>query len=60
VFTEPQIGSDSRLLEQIAADAGARVCTLYSDTLTDDVPTYVDMMRFNADELLRCLGGGND
>ena len=60
VFTEPQIGSDSRLLEQIAADAGARVCTLYSDTLTDDVPTYVDMMRFNADELLRCLGGGSD
>ena len=60
VFTEPQIGADSRLLEQIAADAGVRVCTLYSDTLTDDVPTYIDMMRFNVDELLRCLGGAGD
>jgi len=60
VFTEPQIGADSRLLEQIAADAGVQVCTLYSDTLTDDVPTYIDMMRFNADELLRCLGGASD
>ena len=60
VFTEPQIGADSRLLEQIAADAGVQVCTLYSDTLTDDVPTYIDMMRFNVDELLRCLGGASD
>jgi len=60
VFTEPQIGADSRLLEQIAADADVQVCTLYSDTLTDDAPTYIDMMRFNVDELLRCLGGGSD
>jgi manganese/iron transport system substrate-binding protein len=60
VFTEPQIGAHSRLLEQIAADAGVQVCTLYSDALNDDVPTYIDMMRFNAAELLRCLGGDSD
>lgn len=60
VFSEPQIGADSRLLEQIAADAGVQVCTLYSDTLSDDVPTYIDMMRYNADQLLRCLGGSGD
>ncbi len=60
VFTEPQIGADSRLLKQIAADAGVQVCTLYSDALSDDVPTYIDMMRFNVDQLLRCLGGGSD
>lgn len=60
VFTEPQISADSRLLEQIAADAGAKACTLYSVTLTDDAPTYIDMMRFNADELLRCLGGDSE
>jgi ABC-type Zn uptake system ZnuABC Zn-binding protein ZnuA len=60
VFTEPQIGADSRLLERIAADADVQVCTLYSDTLTDDVPTYIDMMRFNVDELLRCLGASGD
>ncbi len=60
VFTEPQIGADSRLLERIAADAGVQVCTLLSDTLRDNVTTYIDMMRFNADELLRCLGDGGD
>ena len=59
VFIEPQMGPQSRLLEQIAADTGVLVCTLYSDTLSDTIPTYMDMMRFNADELLRCLGGGD-
>jgi len=58
VFGEPQIGPQTRLLEQLADDTGVEVCTLYSDTLDDRVPTYIDMMRFNADELLRCLGGG--
>lgn len=58
VFGEPQIGPQTRLLEQIADDTGVEVCTLYSDTLDDRLPTYIDMMRFNADELLRCLGGG--
>ncbi|OGO52480.1 MAG: hypothetical protein A2148_04745 [Chloroflexi bacterium RBG_16_68_14] len=56
VFGEPQIGPQTRLLEQIADDTGVEVCTLYSDTLDDRLPTYIDMMRFNADELLRCLG----
>ena len=56
VFGEPQIGPQTRLLAQIADDTGVEVCTLYSDTLDDRLPTYIDMMRFNADELLRCLG----
>lgn len=60
VFTEPQIGADSRLLERIAADAGVQVCSLYSDALTDNVPTYIDMMHANADQLHRCLGGDSD
>ena len=59
VFTEPQIGAASRLLEQIAADTGVQVCTLYSGALDDDLPTYIEMMRFNADELLRCLGNAD-
>jgi len=29
------------------------------DRISDEALTYVDMMRFNADELLRCLGGGD-
>jgi hypothetical protein len=33
------------------------VCILYSDALDDEVTTYVEMMSFNADELVRCLGG---
>ncbi len=59
VFTEPQIGAGSRLLEQVAADTDVRVCTLYSGALDNSVPTYIEMMRFNADELLRCLGDAN-
>ena len=57
VFGEPQIGPETRLLEQIADDTGAKVCTLYSDTLDERAPAYIEMMRFNADELVRCLGG---
>jgi ABC-type Zn uptake system ZnuABC Zn-binding protein ZnuA len=59
VFSEPQISEESHILEQAAADAGVQVCTLYSDSLDDEVSTYIEMMRFNADELARCLGGDN-
>jgi zinc/manganese transport system substrate-binding protein/manganese/iron transport system substrate-binding protein len=57
VFTEPQFSA--RILELAADDAGVEVCTLYSDAFSDDVQSYVDLMRFNADELARCLGGGS-
>jgi len=56
-LTEPQISAESEILEQAAEDAGVQVCTLYSDSLDDEVSTYIEMMRFNADELARCLGG---
>ncbi|MBI1886538.1 MAG: zinc ABC transporter substrate-binding protein [Chloroflexi bacterium] len=55
VFSEPQL--NSKVLEQIADEAGAQVCTLYSDAFDDEVHSYRDMMRFNAQELVRCLGG---
>jgi ABC-type Zn uptake system ZnuABC Zn-binding protein ZnuA len=57
VFTEPQIGEESNILEQAANDAGVEVCVLYSDSLDDTVTSYIELMRFNADELPRCLGG---
>lgn len=57
VFGEPQIGGDRRILEEIAADAGVQVCVLYSDSLDESVTSYVGLLRFNADELARCLGG---
>ena len=56
VFEEPQLGGSGTVLERAAADAGAEVCTLYSDALDDRVPTYIDLIRFNADEIARCLG----
>ncbi|MCH7576936.1 MAG: zinc ABC transporter substrate-binding protein [Chloroflexi bacterium] len=56
VFEEPQLGAESSVLQQAAADTDVEVCTLYSDALDDQVQTYIDMMRFNADELARCLG----
>ena len=57
VFREPQLDSEGRVLEQAAKDAGVQVCLLYSDSLDDRVTSYIGMMRFNADEIARCLGG---
>ncbi len=57
VFAEPQAHEEGQILEQAAADAGVELCVLYSDSLDNNVTTYVEMMRFNADELARCLGG---
>jgi ABC-type Zn uptake system ZnuABC Zn-binding protein ZnuA len=55
VFKEPQFSA--RVLDLAASDAGVQVCVLYSDALDNNVKTYVDLMRFNASELARCLGG---
>jgi ABC-type Zn uptake system ZnuABC Zn-binding protein ZnuA len=60
VFVEPQVGEERRILEQAAADAGVAICTLYSDSLDDRVSNYVELLRFNADEVARCLGEGAD
>jgi len=57
VFSEPQTDAEAATLEQVAADAGVEVCTLYSDAFDDTVRTYVDLLRFDADELAQCLGG---
>jgi len=57
VFKEPQFSA--RILDIAAKDAGVEVCVLYSDALDNNVKTYVDLMRFNADELARCLGGAS-
>jgi ABC-type Zn uptake system ZnuABC Zn-binding protein ZnuA len=57
VFREPQLDSEGRVLEQAAKDAGVQVCTLYSDSLDDKVTSYIELLRFDADEIARCLGG---
>ena len=56
VFVEPQIATEGEILQQAGEDAGVEVCTLYSDSLDDTVSTYIELMRFNGDELARCLG----
>jgi zinc/manganese transport system substrate-binding protein len=57
VFLENVI--DSRLIEQIARETGAKVGgTLYSDALTDakgDAPTYIDLIRHNLRQLASAL-----
>ena len=50
VFAEPQFNSD--LINLAAADSGIRIAVIYSGVLDADVPTYIDMMRFNAKSLL--------
>ncbi|MEZ4833925.1 MAG: hypothetical protein R2873_18400 [Caldilineaceae bacterium] len=42
----------------MAEDHGIRVGLLLTDTFIDGVGSYVDLMRFNTDSLLRYLGKG--
>jgi ABC-type Zn uptake system ZnuABC Zn-binding protein ZnuA len=55
VFKEPQVSA--QVLELAAKDAGAEVCSLYSDAFKGEVNSYVKVMQFDASELVRCLGG---
>ena len=55
VFAET--GYDRGAMEGIAARAGVDVCTLHSDVLPAGVDTYLEMMRLNVAEMVRCLGG---
>ena len=57
VFVQPYASNESEMLRQAAKDAAVPVCTLYSDSLDDNVSTYIDLIRFDADELARCFGG---
>lgn len=54
VFKEPQF--NARVLDLAARDAGVGVRELYSDALSSEAPTYVDMMRFNLRQLAEGLG----
>lgn len=56
IFVEPQV--NPRVAEAWAREAGVKVGVLYTDALTDEVPTYVDMMRFNARSLVEGLSDG--
>ena len=55
VFQEPQF--NNKVLEQAASDAGVRVLELLSDAFTDSVHSYVELMRFDMQQLKEGLGG---
>ena len=53
VYVEPQL--NARILELLAADAGVQVRTLYSDALDEVANSYVEMMRYNTQQLVEGL-----
>ena len=56
VFLEPNLRARSSVLTQVAEEEEeVDVCTIYGDTFDDDIESYVQMMRFNAEEIRRCL-----
>lgn len=56
VFLEPNLASRSSTLVEVAKEQGVEVCEIYGDAFSEDVTTYVDMMRFNARSVRDCLG----
>ena len=55
MFLEPNLAARSSTLQEVAADNGVEVCRIYGDAFDEDVTTYAQMMRFNADSLRTCL-----
>ena len=55
VFVEPVQQASADTLTQAAAEQGVELCPIYGDTFDDTVGTYIDLMKFNADSLQRCL-----
>lgn len=56
VFVEPQLAARADVLRRVAEDNQVQVCRIYGDAFDADATSYLQMMRHNADELLRCLG----
>ncbi|AZA08405.1 anchored repeat ABC transporter, substrate-binding protein [Corynebacterium pseudopelargi] len=56
VFIDPREASRSQTLESVAHDQGVEVCTLHSDALGEQTPTYLTLLEHNASTLEQCLG----
>lgn len=51
-----ETGSNADLAEQVARETGVTVVTdLYTHSLAEDAPTYLDMMRWNVDHIVGAL-----
>lgn len=55
IFSEPQISAGDRYLRALAQEVGARVRVLYSDSLSRELPTYLEMMEYNGRTLREAL-----
>ncbi|NLM68405.1 MAG: zinc ABC transporter substrate-binding protein [Firmicutes bacterium] len=55
MFIEPQASTGGRYAEAAVYEVGGRIYTLYTDTLTEAVPNYIEMMRWNGNTLLEAL-----
>ncbi len=53
VFSEPQF-NDS-VLNLLEEEGDIEIVTLLTDTFSEDADTYIDLMRFNADQLVEAL-----
>ena len=58
VFLEPTSPAHAGELVNVAREAGARFCSIYADTLTDEVASYTEMVEFNVKSLKSCLDPG--
>ncbi|MBI2914110.1 MAG: zinc ABC transporter substrate-binding protein [Chloroflexi bacterium] len=47
--------ADSPAMEQLKREAGVKLCKLYSDRLDEDVRSFKELIRFDVEELARCL-----
>lgn len=56
VFLEPTSRTRSSTLDQVAEDAGIKVCDILSDSFIKGHDTYVKLMRFNERSIRQCLG----
>ncbi len=54
VFKEPEL--NAQLLEMAAQDAGAKVMTLLNVAYADNVHSYIELIRFDAQQLVQGLG----
>ncbi|MDO5035111.1 MAG: anchored repeat ABC transporter, substrate-binding protein [Actinomycetaceae bacterium] len=55
VFENPASTAHQAELRNAARSAGVQVCPIYADTLTAEVPTYVDLVKANVASLKACL-----
>ncbi|WP_449280669.1 anchored repeat ABC transporter, substrate-binding protein [Leucobacter sp.] len=56
VFLEPNLAARSSTLVEVAKEQGIEVCAIYGDAFSEEVDSYLEMMRFNARSVRDCLG----